>query len=101
MDKIEYYLMLSAFLVSMGLVLVITKKHIIMVLIGIELMLNAANINFVAFAKNNPQNDGHVFVLFILVIAAAEAVTFLAILLTTYRYFKSMQMDEISEMGDA
>ncbi len=100
MDNIQTYLLLSAFLLSIGLVLIISKRHIIMVLIGIELMLNAANINFVAFSKNSQAKDGQMFVIFILVIAAAEAVTFLAILLTTYRYFKTIQLDQIAEMGD-
>lgn len=78
---------------------VITKKNAIVVLMGIELILNAANINFVAISKmDNTQLDGQFFALFVIVVAAAEAAVGLAIILKIYKYFSTTNLDEINQL---
>jgi NADH:ubiquinone oxidoreductase subunit K len=95
---LSYFLLLSAILFSIGFAIVVIKRHLIMILMGVELMLNAVNINLVAFSRNDPQLQGQSMTLFVLVVAAAEAVVLLAIILLAYRYFKSVNMDDYSEM---
>ena len=100
MIHLEYYLLLSAFLFCLGIVIIITKRNIIVVLMGIELILNAANINLVAFSQFDPERlQGQVFALFVMVIAAAEAAVALAIIIQVYRHFKTANLDKISDMG--
>jgi NADH:ubiquinone oxidoreductase subunit K len=95
------YLFLGAFLFCLGLVVSITKKNVIMVLIGLELMLNAANINLVAFSKYDTQLiQGQMFTLFVIVVAAAETAVALAIAFKVYQYFQTPELDKISEIGD-
>ncbi len=95
---LSYFLILSAILFSIGFALIIVKKHTIVVLMGIELMLNAANINLVAFSRHDSNLNGQSFTLFILVVAAAEAVVALSIVLMAFKYFKSVNLDEFSKM---
>ncbi len=95
---LSYFLLLSASLFGIGLAIVIIKRHTIMVLMGVELMLNAANINLVAFSRNDPNMQGQMFTLFVLVVAAAEAVVALSIILLAYSHFRSVNMDDFSEM---
>ena len=71
-----------------------------MVLAGIELILNAANINFVAFSTQDGMIKGQLFALFIMVIAAAEATVALAIVVQVYKHFKTSNLDEISKLKD-
>jgi NADH:ubiquinone oxidoreductase subunit K len=95
------YLFLSAFLFCLGLVVSITKKNIIMVLIGLELMLNAANLNLVAFSNYDPQLvQGQMFALFVVVVAAAETAVALAIALKVYQHFRTPELDKISEVKE-
>ena len=95
------YLLLSAFLFCVGLTVSITKKNVIAVLIGLELMLNAANINLVAFSKYDAQFiQGQMFALFIIVVAAAETAVALAIAFKVYQSFQTPNLDKISEIGD-
>ncbi|GCC50522.1 NADH-quinone oxidoreductase subunit NuoK [Chryseotalea sanaruensis] len=90
---------LSALLLSIGLVIVIVKRNAIMVLMGIELMLNAANINLIAFNQKTPQTlDGQVFSLFVMIIAVCEAAIGLAIILQVYRHYKTSVPDEVTEL---
>ena len=80
MDQLNTYLYIAAVLFSIGIFGVMTRRNGIAVLMGVELILNAANINFIAFSKYGGMNfDGHVFALFIIVLAAAEAAVALAI----------------------
>ncbi|MBF0298375.1 MAG: NADH-quinone oxidoreductase subunit NuoK [Oligoflexia bacterium] len=79
--------LLSAFLFFVGLLVVLLKRNIIIVLMGIELMLNAINLSFVVFSKQNYQIEGQLGVLFIIVIAAAESAIGLSILINFYRNF--------------
>ncbi len=95
-----YFLILSALLFSIGLAIVIVKRNIIMILMGIELMLNAVNINFVAFSRNDNSLAGQNMTLFILIVAAAGAVVALAIVLLAYKQTHSVQMDDYTELTD-
>jgi NADH:ubiquinone oxidoreductase subunit K len=95
---VSYFLLLSAMLFSIGIAIVIVKRHTIMILMGIELMLNAVNINLVAFSRNDPSLQGQSMTLFVLVVAAAEAVVVLAIVLLAYKQFKTVNMDDFAEM---
>jgi NADH:ubiquinone oxidoreductase subunit K len=95
-----HYLFISAALFSIGVAIVITKRNIIVVLAGIELILNAANINLVAFSTLDGMIKGQLFALFIMVVAAAEATVALAIVVQVYRHFKTSNLDEISKLKD-
>lgn len=93
MIAMEYWLGLSALLFLVGAYGVLTRTNAIMVLMSIELMLNAANINFVAFAHHNNSLDGQIFALFIIALAAAEVAVGLAILLAVYQRRGTIQLD--------
>ncbi len=93
-----YYLLTSAMLFSIGLAIVVVKRNIIVVLMGIELMLNAVNLNLVAFSKNDPTLQGQIFSLFVIVVAACEAVVALAIVLKVYEHFQTVHLDEINQL---
>ncbi|MFH6986008.1 NADH-quinone oxidoreductase subunit NuoK [Marinoscillum sp. 108] len=95
---LTYYLILSAFLLCSGLLIVLIKKNAVFVLIGIELMLNAANLNLVAFSKFDPDLNGQVFAIFSVVIAAAEAAIALAILLNIYKTYDSSDLDDLNTL---
>jgi len=79
---ISYYLVLSAILFGLGIVAFVVKRNIITIFMAIELMLNAVNLAFVAFARAHTQLDGLVFVFFVIVVAAAESAVGLAIIIT-------------------
>lgn len=94
-----YLLFLGAFLFSTGLAIVIIKRNMIMVLMGIELMLNASNLNLVALnQQHGGSQDGHIFALFVIIVAVCEAAVGLAIVLNVYRHFHSSAPDEIAEL---
>lgn len=94
------YLALGALLFTCGVVCMATKRNAIGVLIGVELVLNGANINFVAFARFNPTFalEGQIFALFTIVLAAAEAAVALAIVLNFYNNHNSVDVDEAEEL---
>ena len=97
--SIEYYFILSIILFCIGMAIVLTKRNAIVVLMGIELILNAANINFVAVSQfDRVQLAGQFFSLFVIVVAAAEAAVGLAIILKIYRYFNTTNLDEINQL---
>jgi NADH-quinone oxidoreductase subunit K len=99
MIAIQNYLVISALLFSIGLAVTVTKRNAIMILMGIELMLNAVNLNMVAFSQYDPNRlHGQMFALFIMVIAAAEVTVALAIILKIYDYFKNLDLDEINSL---
>lgn len=99
MIALSHFLVVAALLFCVGLVLIIVKRNIVVVLMGIELMLNAANLNLVAFSRNDPNMlQGQVFALFVLVVAAAEAAVGLAILLRVYQHFQTANLDEIESL---
>ncbi len=94
-------LLLSALIFSVGLAGALTRRSAILVLIGIELMLNAANLNFIAFWRYgpNPQElTGVMFAIFSIGIAAAEAAVGLGIILAVYRHSKTTELDRMNSM---
>ena len=99
MDSLQVYLTLSAILFSIGMFAVITRRNAIAVLMGIELILNAANLNFIAFARFGGMNiTGHIFALFVIVLAAAEVAVALAIIINLYQNFNSINVDEAQQL---
>src|SRR5204862_3743177 len=97
---LEHYLILGAVLFVCGVLCMATKRNAIGVLIGVELVLNGANINFVAFAHYNPafEIEGMVFALFVIVMAAAEAAVALAIVLNFYNNHMTVDVDTAEEL---
>ena len=92
---------LSAFLFCSGLLIAVTKKNAIMILIGIELMLNAANLNLVIFNIHNPLKlEGQFFALFIILVAVCEAAVGIAIILKAYHYFHTAVPDQINTLKE-
>ncbi len=93
------YLIVSAVLLVLGMVMFITRKNTIAILMGVELMLNAGALNFMAFARFTPsqgsQLDGQVFAIFIILMAAAEAVVALAIAFAAYQQLKDIRADRM------
>lgn len=99
MVPLEHFLFIAAAMFCIGIAIVITKRNVIVILMGIELILNAANINLVAFSQYDPDRlKGNMFALFIIVIATAEAAVALAIILKAYDYFKTANLDEIKDL---
>jgi NADH:ubiquinone oxidoreductase subunit K len=100
MIPLHHYLILGAILFSLGLFGALTRRNAVAILMSIELMLNGASLNFIAFARHLPQTQlqGQVFAIFIIAIAAAEAAVGLAIVLGLYRNFKTVNVDEINLM---
>jgi len=99
MITIHHYLTVSALLFSLGLLGVLTRRNAVNVLMGIELILNSANINLVAFSRFSTAAlpgalDGQLFAVFVIVIAAAEVAVALAIVLTLYRLRRTPNLDE-------
>lgn len=97
---LNHYLLLGALLFVCGAMCMATKRNAIGVLMGVELVLNGTNINFVAFARYNPafQVEGQVFALFTIVLAAAEAAIALAIVLNFYNNHLSVDVDTAEEL---
>ncbi|MCF7807635.1 MAG: NADH-quinone oxidoreductase subunit NuoK [Candidatus Marinimicrobia bacterium] len=99
MDHLSSYLVLSAILFSLGLYTVVTRKNGVAILMGVELILNAANINFVAFSKFVTHTlDGHLISVFIIMLAAAEAAVALAIVLNLYNNRGHINVDEANAL---
>lgn len=101
MIPLTHYLFLSAALFSIGLMVVIIKQNAIMMLLGIELMLNASNINLVAFNTLYYERlDGQIFSLFVVVIAVCEAAVGLAIVLRVYQHYRTTIPDNLNTLKD-
>jgi NADH-quinone oxidoreductase subunit K len=101
MNPLAGCLLVSALLFAIGLAGAITRRSAILVLAGIELMLNAANLNFIAFWRYGPHPEaltGLIFVIFSIAVAAAEAAVGLALILAIYRHAKTSDVSEIREM---
>ena len=94
------FLVLSAFLFACGILCFATKRNAIGILMGVELVLNGATVNFVAFAHYNPafEVEGQIFALFVIVMAAAEAAIALAIVLNFYNNHVSVDVDTAEEL---
>src|ERR1700751_217532 len=101
MNPLSAYLLLSAFLFAVGLAGALTRRNAILVLIGIELMLNAANLNFIAFWRfgDHPEAlTGILFVIFSIGVAAAEAAVGLALIIAIYRHYQTTNVDEVKSL---
>jgi NADH:ubiquinone oxidoreductase subunit K len=95
------YLLLSALLFGIGLAGALARRNAIIVLIGIELMLNAANLNFIAFWRYGPNPQaltGVMFVIFSIAVAAAEAAVGLALIISIYRHCRTTDLDKVDSM---
>lgn len=97
---ISWYLVLSAILFTLGVAGFIFRRSIITVFMSIELMLNAVNLTFIAFAYQFKQVNGQLFAFFVMVVAAAEAAVGLAIILTVFKNRNTLNIDDVSSMKD-
>jgi len=102
---LSHYLIVGSILFACGVVTILTKRNAIGMLIGVELVLNAANVNLVAYnffghggTPDAPRLDGQIFAIFVIVIAAAEAAVALAIFLNFYNNFASINVDDASDL---
>lgn len=99
MIPMQHYLAIGAFLFVLGLYCVMTRRNAVTILMGIELILNSANLNFVAFSRYGAGGlSGHVFAIFVIIMAAAEAAIALAIVLNLYKRAQSIDVDEADMM---
>ena len=98
MVPIAYYLVLAAILFSIGVGAFLIKRNIITIFMSIELMLNAVNLTFVAFAHMWHQISGQIFVFFVMVVAAAEAAVGLAIIIALFRVRQTLNVDQVNLM---
>jgi NADH-quinone oxidoreductase subunit K len=98
---LTHFLVVSACIFCIGLYAVLAKRNAIMILVGIELMINAAILNFVAFGKYDKLHyGGQIFALFAIVLAAASVAVGLAIILNVYRHYKTINPDNITDLRD-
>jgi NADH-quinone oxidoreductase subunit K len=95
MVPLNYYLMLSAAIFAIGVVGVLIRRNLIVVLMSIELMLNAVNLTFIAFSRFLGSMEGQVIVFFVMAVAAAEAVVGLAIIISVFRHRQSLDPQEM------
>jgi len=100
MPGLTHYLVVSALLFALGLFAVVTRRNTVAILMGVELMLNAANINLVAFNKYAAPGamQGQIFALIVITLAACEAAVGLALVLAAYRTLETVYVDEINVM---
>jgi NADH:ubiquinone oxidoreductase subunit K len=100
-NEILPYLAVASILFAIGLAVVITKKNLILMLMGVELMLNAVNINFVGFSKfdSSPAN-GQIFSIFIMIVAAAEVAIGLAIVLKIRKHYAQINPENVNILKD-
>ncbi len=98
---LNHFLVVSTILFSMSIYAIVTRKNAIQVLMGVELILNSANINFIAFTRfGNFGLQGHLMALFVIVLAAAEAAIALAIVLNIYKTLSTVNIDEVDSLKD-
>lgn len=92
--ELEYWLYLSMVLFAIGALVVLVRRNAIVVFLGVELMLNSANLAFVTLARQNGSLDGQVVALFVMLVAAAEVVIGLAIIMAIFRTRRSASVDD-------
>ena len=95
---VSYYVGLSAILFAIGVIGVLIRRNTIIMFMSVELMLNAANLLFVAFARTFDQLDGQIFVFFVMAVAAAEVAVGLALIVAIFRSRESINIDEINSL---
>lgn len=98
MVPLEYYLILAGIIFTIGVTGVVISRNIIIIFMSIELMLNAANLAFITFAKQLNSPDGHIFVFIVMAVAAAEAAVGLAIIISLFRNKDTINLDEFNLM---
>lgn len=101
MTPLASYLLVSALLFATGLAGALVRRNAILVLVGVELMLNAANLNFLAFWRYGPNPEaltGVMFVIFAIGVAAAEAAVGLALVIAIYRHYRSSNVEDVATM---
>jgi len=100
MNLLQSYLVISSVLFSLGIFGIVTRRNAIAILMGIELILNSANINFIAFNRFGGMEklDGHVFSIFVIVLAAAEAAVALAIIINLFKNVGSVDVDQANTL---
>jgi NADH-quinone oxidoreductase subunit K len=98
MIPLVYYLLLSAVLFSIGVFGFLVRRNVIIIFMCIELMLNAVNLSFVAFARHSSALDGQIFVFFVMAVAAAEAAVGLGIIVALFRNRQTLDVDDASFM---
>lgn len=102
MNPLQLCLLTSALLFAVGFAGAVTRRHAILALVGIELMLNAANLNLIAFWRFGPHPElltGFIFVLFSMALAAAEAAVGLALVIALYRHKRTSNLDEVKDLN--
>jgi NADH-quinone oxidoreductase subunit K len=92
---LHYYLIVSAVVFAIGVIGVLIRRNLIVVLMSIELMLNAVNLTFIAFSRSSGSMDGQVAVFFVMAVAASEAVVGLAIIIAVFRHRESLDPQEM------
>src|SRR5262245_55997661 len=95
---LEHYLIVSALLFALGLLGVIIRRNLLIIYMGLELMLNAANLALVAFSRFNNNLDGQVFVFFVITVAAAEVSVGLALIVALYRTRQTAHVEDLTTM---
>ena len=100
MVPISYYLILAAILFSIGVCAFLIKRNVITIFLSIELMLNAVNLTFVAFAHMRHEIEGQIFVFFVMVVAAAEAAVGFAIIIAIFRTRQTLNVDQINLLNN-
>jgi NADH-quinone oxidoreductase subunit K len=98
MISIFYYILLSAILFTIGAVCVLIRRNALIIFMGIELMLNAANLAFVAFANQYQDVSGQIIVFFVMTVAAAEVAVGLALIVTIFRTKQSIDVDQLNSL---
>lgn len=98
MITVTHYIILSAILFIIGVLGVLIRRNAILIFMSVELMLNAANLAFVAFARHLDQLDGQIISFFVMTVAAAEVAVGLALIVTIFRTKRSIDVDEINTM---
>lgn len=97
---LEHFLVIAAVLFGLGVLCLLTRRHAVGILMGIELILNAANVNLVAFSHYSNDMGGQVFAVFVIALAAAEAAVALAILLALFQTLKSSDVEQMATLKE-
>jgi len=101
MIGLQHFLIVSAILFTIGVFIIATRRHGIMMLMGVEFVLNAANLNLIAFSRYVEDGvRGQVFAIFVIILAAAEAAIALAIVLSIYSHMAKINLDEVASMKE-
>lgn len=98
MVPVSYYVALSAILFTIGVLGVLIRRNAIIIFMSVELMLNAANLLFIAFARTFNHLDGQIFVFFVITVAAAEVAVGLALIVAVFRSRRNIDIDQLSDM---